>query len=361
MGCDFDGVKAPNCKIDILGLCQPTVLPTSAARPLYDYDVIIINPASYSHFIFGRKGDFSDSDNELWDLKSSNNKLDLDSVFDHRDRSAEMEAALKKGTRVAWLMSETKRTHFFGYRTLRWGYAHPKVEKIIENTIIRRKNTKSLLLNEGDNPFAAYFEQLKSDGWDFCLDNLGVSNEFLASSLEGYCIGVELALRNGHGWLLTPPMTEASWNELLGCMAGTEIGRSTDRFHGIFLSHTHEDKQFVKDLKRSLEEHGVERVWVDEAEIQIGDSLIKKIEEGITSTRYFGVVLSPRSIESAWVQKELEIALTKEIDGKQVIVLPLLMETCEIPPFLMGKLYADFTTNEKYGESLTKLLRRLKR
>jgi hypothetical protein len=56
------------------------------------------------------------------------------------------------------------------------------------------------------------------------------------------------------------------------------------KYDGIFLSHTSEDKPFVRRLKESLENHGVTKVWLDEAEIQIGDSLIQKIDEGLRMT-----------------------------------------------------------------------------
>jgi signal transduction histidine kinase len=100
-------------------------------------------------------------------------------------------------------------------------------------------------------------------------------------------------------------------------------------------------------------------VWIDEAEIQIGDSLIRKIEEGISSTDYLGVVLSPASVASPWVQQEVEVALSKQIGGKAVVVLPFLYQNCDIPPFLSGKLYADFRTDDGYDEELNKVKKRL--
>ena len=50
--------------------------------------------------------------------------------------------------------------------------------------------------------------------------------------------------------------------------------------------------------------HGVPRVWLDEAEIDIGDSLIAKIDEGMKLSRYIAVVLSKKSIDAPWVKKE---------------------------------------------------------
>ena len=126
----------------------------------------------------------------------------------------------------------------------------------------------------------------------------------------------------------------------------------------IFLSHNSHDKDFVRRLAGDLSRYGV-KFWLDEAEIQIGDSLIGKIEQGISDMDYIGVVLSPESVNSQWVKREVEIALTLEIGGKEVRVLPLLYKKCEIPAFLRGKAYADFTLETEYENSLFKVLRRL--
>lgn len=111
-------------------------------------------------------------------------------------------------------------------------------------------------------------------------------------------------------------------------------------------------------LSDHLRGHGI-KVWLDEAEINIGDSLTKKIGKAIEDADFVGAVLSHNSINSEWVQRELQIALQKEIEEKKVIVLPILIETVKMPPFLEGKLYADFTTPKKFKKELRKLLRAL--
>lgn len=124
----------------------------------------------------------------------------------------------------------------------------------------------------------------------------------------------------------------------------------------IFLSHTAADKPFVRNLAQKLESNNV-IVWLDEAEIKVGDSLIDKISEGIEGSEYLGVVLSPRSVESPWVKRELNIALTEEINGCRLKVLPIIYETCKYPSFLKDKRYADFTGRVPEAEALSLLLR----
>ena len=123
----------------------------------------------------------------------------------------------------------------------------------------------------------------------------------------------------------------------------------------IFLAHSSQDKFFVRRLAEELRKNGV-NIWIDEAEIKVGDSLTEKIGKAIKETDYFGVVLSHNSINSEWVQKELQIANQKEIREGKIVVLPILMESVEIPPFLSDKLYADFTTPDKFESSVKKLV-----
>jgi hypothetical protein len=123
----------------------------------------------------------------------------------------------------------------------------------------------------------------------------------------------------------------------------------------VFLSHNSKDKRFVRGLAYRLRKAGI-RVWLDEAEIKVGESLIEKLREAIDSVDFLIVVLSQASIESAWVQKEVEIAMNQEIKYRKIKVLPLLKETVPLPGFLEGKLYLDFTTKYTRAKSSQKLI-----
>jgi TIR domain-containing protein len=122
----------------------------------------------------------------------------------------------------------------------------------------------------------------------------------------------------------------------------------------IFLSHNHRDKEFARRLANWLRNYGA-RIWIDEAEMKVGDSLIQKIQAGIAGAKFLGVVLSPSAVKSEWVTRELEIALNEEIDGKRVKVLPLLYRDCEISGFLRGKVYADFRKKNEFEASVKKV------
>ncbi|MFB0565767.1 MAG: TIR domain-containing protein [Candidatus Aminicenantaceae bacterium] len=125
----------------------------------------------------------------------------------------------------------------------------------------------------------------------------------------------------------------------------------------VFLSHTKADKLFARQLAMDLRRFGV-RVWLDEAEMKVGDSLIDKISDAIGKVDYLIVILSPESLQSKWVRKELNLAIIRELDG-ELKILPLLHKKCQLPAFLKEKLYADFSSQEKYIPSLRDLLRAL--
>jgi hypothetical protein len=126
--------------------------------------------------------------------------------------------------------------------------------------------------------------------------------------------------------------------------------------NSIFLSHSHEDKAFAKRLASDMQSAGL-IVWVDEAEINIGESLLERIRVGIDNVDYLAVILSPESVQSEWVQHEVEQAMNQQIQGRQIMVLPLLYKACTLPPCLQGKKYGDFTRPDRYPTALEELLR----
>jgi len=123
----------------------------------------------------------------------------------------------------------------------------------------------------------------------------------------------------------------------------------------IFLSHNFNDKPFVRLLAQKLMEKGY-FVWVDEAEISIGDSLIQKIADGLEESDYVIAVISTNSVKSNWVRKELQLAMHREIVGSKVHVLPVVIDRCNLPYFLRDKLYADFRIQAQFDNSFAQLL-----
>jgi hypothetical protein len=126
----------------------------------------------------------------------------------------------------------------------------------------------------------------------------------------------------------------------------------------VFLSHSSKDNAFTRNLADRLSDAGV-RVWLDEAEINVGDSLLAKISTAIEGADFIAVVLSHNSIQSSWVQSELKMAMSRELADKKVRVLPIVIEPCELPMFLKDKAYADFGKPDDFEAPFAGLLRAL--
>lgn len=126
----------------------------------------------------------------------------------------------------------------------------------------------------------------------------------------------------------------------------------------IFLSHSSRDREFVNRLARDLQTGGF-NVWYDQWRLNVGDSLLEKIQEGIEKASWLVVVLSPHSVKSRWVKEELNLGLARQLAENSVFVLPVLYMDCQIPPFLREKVYADFRNN--YNDGLKRLLETLRR
>jgi hypothetical protein len=95
-------------------------------------------------------------------------------------------------------------------------------------------------------------------------------------------------------------------------------------------------------------------VWVDRWELNIGDSIIHKVQEAIDASSALLVVLSKSSTQSEWCKKEIDGGFLKELEEKRVFVLPVLLEDCSLPLFARGKIYADF--RKSFDEGLTTIL-----
>lgn len=90
-------------------------------------------------------------------------------------------------------------------------------------------------------------------------------------------------------------------------------GRTWD----VFISHASEDKDAVaRPLSDALQARDVS-VWLDELEMTIGDSLRRKIDRGIRSSRFAAVVVSPHFFAKGWTQYELDGIVTLTVAGHQ--------------------------------------------
>jgi hypothetical protein len=126
----------------------------------------------------------------------------------------------------------------------------------------------------------------------------------------------------------------------------------------VFLIHDAFVKPFARQLAIDLSLAGA-TVWLDEAEIGAADSLTSKIDEEKLGDAYLAIILTPNSVNSDWVQREVELALNQEIAGIRIKLLPLLYSDCAIPASMANKLCADFRNSANYSSMLRRVINRL--
>lgn len=93
--------------------------------------------------------------------------------------------------------------------------------------------------------------------------------------------------------------------------------------YDFFISYANEDKEsFVQPLAEALKANGA-KVWWDEFELNVGDSLHEAISKGLGSSRSGIVVLSPAFFRKTWTKRELNGLLARVNDDATGNVLPI--------------------------------------
>lgn len=116
---------------------------------------------------------------------------------------------------------------------------------------------------------------------------------------------------------------------------------------GVFISHRGADSDLAEKLATELRSAG-HHTWLDTWEVEIGDQIIEKMNDGLGKSTY--LVLCYSSIGMApWMDIEWMSALSRQLNGEGVKVLPVRLSGREAPPILSGTKYADLTSNWDLG------------
>lgn len=137
-------------------------------------------------------------------------------------------------------------------------------------------------------------------------------------------------------------ITASGWKALQEAASPSGSNKSK-QIYDIFISHASEDKVTIaRPLYDALTAKGVS-VWFDEAELLLGDSLRKKIDDGLAKCRYGVVILSPYFLAKPWPQLELDGLFARETASGEKAILPVWHQLdqktlAERSPLLSGRL-----------------------
>lgn len=115
----------------------------------------------------------------------------------------------------------------------------------------------------------------------------------------------------------------------------------------IFISHASGDKPLARAIGEALRRRGID-VWIDEAEIRVGQSISGEIQRALQSSDVLCILLSSSATNSKWVNRELNAFLPLFIDGSHALV-PCRVDRSPIPVLIRDIKYADFTGEFESG------------
>ena len=140
----------------------------------------------------------------------------------------------------------------------------------------------------------------------------------------------------------------------------------------LFLCHAGADKAWVHELGARLEAERIGNrnieVFIDDWDIDHGENIVAKIDEGLKQARYCAVVLSPAMVKREWPQAEWTARFMSDPSGKKGQLIPILLherdpetrELIDIPLLLRPIRRFDFTKPSNFELEFEELLRKLR-
>ncbi len=118
----------------------------------------------------------------------------------------------------------------------------------------------------------------------------------------------------------------------------------------LFVSHRGVDAGPAERLASELRAAGHD-VWLDAWEIEVGDSVVEKIDAGLTSADFLVLCLSVDAdgVHTAWMLREWAPTLARQLAGHGVTILPVVLTGGELPAVLADIKTADLVADWPAG------------
>jgi hypothetical protein len=134
--------------------------------------------------------------------------------------------------------------------------------------------------------------------------------------------------------------------------------------YDIFISHNRADKEWARKLSRKIAEEEYNgrllRPWLDEQFLDPGDLISnEELTTALDRSRLFGLVLSPESVASFWVNFEIDHFLKTRKADSMVLIL---RKDCNLPEKIKNEepeLF-DFRDDKKINQQFEQLWTKLK-
>jgi hypothetical protein len=147
------------------------------------------------------------------------------------------------------------------------------------------------------------------------------------------------------------------------------LGANPIEFYSCFISYSSKDAPFANELHAKLQSQGV-RCWFAPEDLKIGDRFRERIEESIRVYDKLLVVLSENSVNSAWVEREVQAAFEKEQRQDSTVLFPMRLDDAvmDCPRAWAAEIrrtrhigdFRKWKDHDSFQKSLDRLLRDLK-
>ena len=118
--------------------------------------------------------------------------------------------------------------------------------------------------------------------------------------------------------------------------------------YDVFISYSHQDKVWVKNiLVSALEEAGI-KVFIDYKDIRIGAPLVTEIAHAVEKSRYTLAVLTPAYLESNFTELENILAEHLGLEKSQRRLLAVMREECVPRLGIRARLWLDMSSDEEF-------------
>jgi tetratricopeptide (TPR) repeat protein len=110
----------------------------------------------------------------------------------------------------------------------------------------------------------------------------------------------------------------------------------------VFLSHSKYDKATVEEVWRRL---GPRVAWLDRVEIDVGDIILEKVEEGIKQATDFVLFWSKNASESQWVRIEVHMGFIRVLEQSGCKLRVVTLDNTPLRLYLKPFLYLDVSSS----------------
>jgi tetratricopeptide (TPR) repeat protein len=134
--------------------------------------------------------------------------------------------------------------------------------------------------------------------------------------------------------------------------------------YDIFISYNRVDEAWAKHLATRLEQEVWQgrrlKVFFAPWDVKPGESIPERLEYALPRSRKVGLIVSPESVTSEWVNVERYVTHYIELTERRKRLIPIYRRACDIPPLLQSINHVDFQDDAKFEESFHILLATIK-